>query len=156
MPYFDSSGRPILLGKVLGQGGEGIVYALANQDEVAVKIYRNPIEDSRQRKIREMVQGCDGALRQIAAWPTDTVHNGGSGGSMCGFTMPSVTGHPVHVLDRLLDFARPADLDVTEPQLGNHAGPQRLHDHVTFTGLDETGFGHGLPWMRGRQGAAEL
>lgn len=106
MPYFDSSGRPILLGKVLGQGGEGIVYALANQDEVAVKIYRNPIEDSRQRKIREMVQGCDDALRQIAAWPTDTVHNGGSGGSMCGFTMPSVTGHPVHTLYSTKDRKR--------------------------------------------------
>jgi DNA-binding helix-hairpin-helix protein with protein kinase domain len=96
---FDSTGRSVPLGKRLGSGGEGTVYAVDSLDsDVAAKIYHEPLSDDKQEKLRALVLGCDDSLKRIAAWPFETLHMSTSG-EICGFLMPKMVGHePIHHL----------------------------------------------------------
>jgi len=91
---FDSLGNRVSIDRKLGAGGEGDVYDLGN---MAAKVYQRALTPQKQKKLREMVKGCDEQLKKIAAWPTDTLHLGS--GEICGFLMPKVvTFEPVHKL----------------------------------------------------------
>jgi DNA-binding helix-hairpin-helix protein with protein kinase domain len=96
---FDASGRPVPLGHQLGSGGEGDVYEVpAIGRDLVAKIYHEPLKPDKQEKLRHMVQGCDNPLKNIAAWPTATLHLGRNG-PVRGFLMPKVVGYePIHKL----------------------------------------------------------
>ena len=49
-------GRPIRLGKLIGKGGEGAVYALADDTERAVKFYTARDGADREEKISAIVR----------------------------------------------------------------------------------------------------
>jgi DNA-binding helix-hairpin-helix protein with protein kinase domain len=97
--FFDVSGRPVLLGRKLGSGGEGDVYEIPTSSrDLVAKIYHEPLKHEKQEKLRVMVQGCDDELQKIAAWPTATLHLGRTG-PVRGFLMPKVIGYePIHKL----------------------------------------------------------
>ena len=107
MTYLDHHGRPLSLGKKLGEGGEGTVYMLGS--EVA-KIYHQPLTADRQRKILAMVAGGAATVKTIAAWPTGTLHRDVPGRPICGFSMPHAKGDLLHLhyaaKDRKAKFPR--------------------------------------------------
>jgi DNA-binding helix-hairpin-helix protein with protein kinase domain len=96
---FDSKGRRIPLGKELGTGGEGTVYAVpALSNDVVAKVYHKPLSVEKQAKLQAMVKGCDAPLSKVAAWPVATLHSP-LAGAVRGFLMPRATGYePIHHL----------------------------------------------------------
>ncbi|MFI5000607.1 MAG: hypothetical protein ACHQK9_12080, partial [Reyranellales bacterium] len=51
----DAHGRPLRLGRKLGQGGEGSIFDLEAESDVVAKIYHRPLSPLRAEKIRAMV-----------------------------------------------------------------------------------------------------
>jgi DNA-binding helix-hairpin-helix protein with protein kinase domain len=96
---FDELGNQIKLGTKLGEGGEGAVFdAMHNGENVAAKIYSQPLKPERQAKLRAMAQVGDTYLKQIAAWPISVLLSN-KPGPVAGFTMPKFSGYePVHQL----------------------------------------------------------
>lgn len=71
----------------LGGGGEGDVYALADRQELVVKLYTKPPGAGRVRKLEAMLAKADDpALSKIAAWPLDLVRD--EQARVRGFVMP--------------------------------------------------------------------
>lgn len=98
--FFDHAGNPVSQGRVLGQGGEGTVFEVRRGEtsDLAGKVYSEPIPYAKQQKIREMVADGDCYLREIAAWPLDTLH-ATKGGEVVGFLMQKLSNHqPIHSL----------------------------------------------------------
>ena len=94
---FDRDGNEIDLGELIGEGGEGRVYALPASPELVAKLYREPLSARHQAKLHAMVSLGDSYLRTIAAWPVDVVRDDRQ--RVTGFTMPRVDGYePVHHL----------------------------------------------------------
>ncbi|MDD5142333.1 hypothetical protein [Methanoregula sp.] len=95
--FYDSRGKTIRLGKRVGSGGEGDVYELASSPTTTVaKIYKKPLEEHKQEKLRLMARGCNDELEAISAWPTDVLMSR-PGGPVVGFLMPRITdAEPVH------------------------------------------------------------
>jgi DNA-binding helix-hairpin-helix protein with protein kinase domain len=107
---FDTNGRPIKLGAKIAQGGEGSVYALADNPALVAKIYHpSRIPDaSRRAKLQAMVAGSTPRLTQLAAWPTGLLLTGGDG-LPAGFLMQRLAGFvEIHALytpkTRLVEF----------------------------------------------------
>jgi DNA-binding helix-hairpin-helix protein with protein kinase domain len=103
----DSQGRPLLLGRLIGKGGEGSVYELTS-DDLVVKLYHQPLTQERTEKIQAMVRLKTEALLRVAAWPVDTVHHR-PGSETVGLLMPKVSGYQeIHNLyspkSRLAEF----------------------------------------------------
>src|SRR5215217_4465853 len=93
----DSAGKPLSVGQLLGRGGEGAVYALS-ASELVVKVYHDPIKQTKQEKLKAMVQGQTPTLSRIATWPIDTVHDARTR-NMVGFIMPRLSGFKeIHTL----------------------------------------------------------
>ena len=90
---YDAHGVPVKLGKILGQGGEGAVYALEGKSsDWAAKVYHQiPVAEKRE-KLLDMVKANNESLNQIAAWPMTTLHEGHNG-QLCGFVMPKLEGY---------------------------------------------------------------
>lgn len=84
--YVATDGTPLVLGKELGRGGEGSVFAVPGHPEVVAKIYHKPLDPIHQSKIRVMVGQSDSVLNQYVAWPRQTLH-AAAGGPVLGFTM---------------------------------------------------------------------
>ncbi len=87
---FSKNKEQIVIGKKLGDGGEGTVY-LTNRPNEVVKIIKtdaNQLTKTKQRKLEQMV-----AIKMdhpLVVWPQDTVYT--SDGKFVGFTMKNVTG----------------------------------------------------------------
>lgn len=95
--FFTATGQPVLLGKRIGKGGEGEVYALASRSDVAAKIYTVSELASRQAKIEAMVASGLAASSPLISFPLDLLRNGR--GAFAGFTMRLVARHqPLHEL----------------------------------------------------------
>lgn len=92
---FDSRGRPVLLGKELGKGGEGVVYEVAGDPATVVKLYTNEEKPQLFRKLEALTLLATPQLAQIGAWPTSTVYRNKK---ISGFLMPRVRGEPIHQL----------------------------------------------------------
>lgn len=110
MRVVNSRGNDVPLGPLLGRGGEGAVYDLANRPGTVAKVYHDPLTSERAGKIAAMARLPSDPLLRIAAWPTDTLHER-TGGPVVGLLMPKVTGHQeVNVLyspkNRLTAFTR--------------------------------------------------
>lgn len=89
------TGAPIKLGRELGHGGEGKVYAVENQAGLAAKIYRPEIRQSRQAKITTIVAEKWHKTATEVAFPIDTVWD--NKGMFHGFTMRLLGGRrPIH------------------------------------------------------------
>lgn len=96
-PYYDSSGNRVVLGKILGSGGEGDVFeVLGGHGGTVAKIYKKPLSEKKQEKLHLMAHGCNEELKAISAWPT-AVLSARQGGPVVGFLMPEITGcEPIH------------------------------------------------------------
>ncbi|RRU77049.1 hypothetical protein EGJ05_06615 [Stutzerimonas xanthomarina] len=91
------AGKSEQLGKKLGKGGEGDVFALAGRPDRAVKIYKAELRTSREGKVRAMVEGRLAESTGLVAFPFDVVTD--SSGVFAGFSMRLVAGYrPLHEL----------------------------------------------------------
>ncbi|GAA4003660.1 TonB family protein [Sphingomonas humi] len=88
---FRFDGTQLALGDRLGRGGEGEVYALANDNARAVKVYSGNGARERQEKILAMVAARLSELTTLAAFPIDPVRK--RNGEFAGFIMRKVSGH---------------------------------------------------------------
>lgn len=98
--YTDSKGAPIQLGKELGRGGEGIVYATDRNGMVAKILHDNKLQEEplRRAKLECMMTNIPGEIftpksattsRRInIAWPTSLILQNGQ---FCGYMMPKIT-----------------------------------------------------------------
>ena len=94
---FRVGGTATTLGKRLGRGGEGEVFALPGLTQQAVKIYKNELRRSREEKVRAMVDGRLSDSTNLVAFPSAIVTDGS--GAFAGFSMRLVTGYrPIHEL----------------------------------------------------------
>lgn len=85
------------LGKRLGSGGEGDVYALASRSDIAVKIYKENLRPAREDKVRAMVEGELSSKTSLVAFPSAIATD--SSGKFLGFVMRLVSGYrPLHEL----------------------------------------------------------
>jgi len=109
---YNSQGRAVLLGRKLGEGGEGVVYESRDQGDLVAKLYHERILREKgsvlAAKLAAMLNLRTDRLLKLSAWPAETLHER-SGGRLVGFLMPRVAGHKdVHVLygvkSRLAEF----------------------------------------------------
>jgi len=85
-----SDGRSLRLGKMIGRGGEGEVYALADDPDRAVKVYGTP-DGEREAKVRAMVGRRLSSGSDLVAFPEAVVTT--DKGRFAGFVMRLVKGH---------------------------------------------------------------
>jgi len=86
---FDQQGRPVVIGKELGRGGEGAVFEVSGHRDYVAKIYHKPAVPEKAQKLALMIRlGCD-SLKQYAAWPIATLHET-VGGPTKGLVMPKI------------------------------------------------------------------
>lgn len=98
MILFNSRNEPISLGKEIGRGGEGIVSEVVGKLGLVAKHYVRALSPDKQQKLRSMISIGDGKLREVTAWPLDTLHSH-AGGPVCGFMMPHIANRiPIHEL----------------------------------------------------------
>ncbi|MCG5077497.1 helix-hairpin-helix domain-containing protein [Paraburkholderia tagetis] len=99
MEYYDGQGRRITLGRVLGRGGEGSVHEVSSIGQnVVAKVYHDPLAHDKQAKLRAMIARADDRLKDIAAWPIQTLHPSANG-PVRGFLMPRASNaEPLHHL----------------------------------------------------------
>lgn len=89
-------GSSIVLGREIGRGGEGAVYAVDRQPGRVVKLYNGAVDPQKQQKLRAMVSAADPSLKRFTAWPEATVHLV-RGGPVAGFIMPMLPDRmPIH------------------------------------------------------------
>ena len=97
MPNFVVGSEPVSLGRVIGKGGEGRVYALNGRSSEAIKIYNMRFRVEREEKVHAMVHGGFSARESLVAYPKEIVSD--RGGNFLGFSMQLVSGYrPVHEL----------------------------------------------------------
>ncbi len=89
----DAQGRPLRLGRKLGQGGEGAVYELFGETDAVAKIYHQPLSKMRAEKLHAMVGMRTKQIDRLTAWPTEVLSL--STGVPIGVKMPKVVGHKV-------------------------------------------------------------
>jgi DNA-binding helix-hairpin-helix protein with protein kinase domain len=87
----DGKGRVLRLGRKLGQGGEGSVFDVEGEPDLAAKIHHQPLTPLRAEKIRTMAVRRTDKIDRLAAWPTDLLSL--PSGIPIGLIMPKVTGH---------------------------------------------------------------
>ena len=87
----DARGRPLRLGRKLGQGGEGSVYELPAETDAVAKIYHQPLSKLRAEKLHAMVGMRTEQIDRLTAWPIEVLSLGT--GVPIGVKMPRVVGH---------------------------------------------------------------
>lgn len=96
-PAIKIDGRPFALGKRIGKGGEGEVFAVENKPDSAVKIYKSELRVKREPKVRAMVLADLADTTKLVAFPA-AIATDGKGGFL-GFVMRLVSGYrPIHEL----------------------------------------------------------
>lgn len=95
---FTSKGVPVLLGRELGRGGEGLVYEVPASGSQVAKLYHKQPDAKKQAKLSFMAANADQQLLNYVAWPQETLHLS-RGGQIVGFLMPKVGGkEPIHMV----------------------------------------------------------
>ena len=95
--FYSSAGKPIGLGRKLGQGGEGAVFEVSGHADLVAKVYHQPVTAEKRGKLDAMVRLKTERLLKLSAWPIDILQE--SGGAIKGFVMPKVTDHrDIHIL----------------------------------------------------------
>lgn len=96
--FCDPDGREAGLGRCLGRGGEGAVYAVPVWPSSVAKIYARRPDETTTRKLAAMVQLGTKELASFAAWPQQLLLEPRTRGAV-GFLMPRVDGHrEIHAL----------------------------------------------------------
>lgn len=91
------AGKAHALGKRIGKGGEGEVYALESVPDRAIKIYKETLRGRREPKVRAMIHGALATKSDLVAFPAEIVTD--LNGGFTGFVMRLVTGfQPMHEL----------------------------------------------------------
>jgi DNA-binding helix-hairpin-helix protein with protein kinase domain len=91
------AGKAQALGKRIGKGGEGEVFALESAPDRAVKIYKEILRGRREPKVRAMINGALATKSDLVAFPAEIVTD--LKGAFYGFVMRLVTGfQPMHEL----------------------------------------------------------
>lgn len=125
---------PVTLGKELGRGGEGTVYALANAGGQVAKLLKpEALADGMPAKLAFMTAHGDPKLLQYLAWPQETLH-AKPGGPTVGFLMPRVNdAEPIHMLygpaHRKADYPNAAWDFLVFTARNIAAAFDTLHDH---------------------------
>jgi DNA-binding helix-hairpin-helix protein with protein kinase domain len=89
--------QPLRLGRRLGKGGEGDVYALEDRPTLAVKFYTVTDATAREPKVTLMIQEGLATKAPLVAFPIQIVRK--HDGAFAGFLMRLVGGHkPLHEL----------------------------------------------------------
>ena len=89
--------EPVAVGRLIGKGGEGKVFALMGHSGAAVKIYNSRLQVEREEKVRAMVHGGFAAQTNLVAYPKEVVSD--TRGNFFGFMMQLVSGYrQVHEL----------------------------------------------------------
>ncbi|WP_316201375.1 MULTISPECIES: protein kinase domain-containing protein [unclassified Bradyrhizobium] len=90
-------GKTYRLGKLVGKGGEGEVFLVEDLPDHAVKIYKEALRESREPKVRAMVNGALSASTDLVAFPSEIITD--PSGRFTGFTMRLVKSFwPMHEL----------------------------------------------------------
>ena len=90
-------GRPLALGKRIGKGGEGEVFAIESKPDSAIKIYKDELRAKREAKVRAMVQADLAESTKLVAFPAAIATD--RRGGFIGFLMRLVSGYrPIHEL----------------------------------------------------------
>src|SRR4051812_2705902 len=96
MNVTDSRHRPLTLGRRLGGGGEGDVYAVLGRPGVAAKIYAKPTREIGEKLARMIARpppGREGADGHVTlAWPAELLTEAGKPALPVGFLMPLIAG----------------------------------------------------------------
>ena len=90
MQIFDQKGRPVVIGKELGRGGEGAVFNVAGDPHSVAKIYHKPAAPEKAKKLAMMMRLGGDSLKQFAAWPVNSLHKT-VGGPTDGLVMPKIS-----------------------------------------------------------------
>ncbi len=106
-PTLFLQGRPVRLGKRIGKGGEGEVYAVEGRADQALKFYTLNDTGDRAAKVEAMVRAGLASASKLVSYPSAIVTD--SKGRFAGFLMRLVHGHqPIHHLyapgDRKANF----------------------------------------------------
>ncbi|MCC6620908.1 MAG: hypothetical protein IT385_06620 [Deltaproteobacteria bacterium] len=101
-------GSTVVIGALVGRGGEGEVRDVIGHPELVAKIYNQSPTRERIAKLEAMVTLADADLARIAAWPSDVLRDR-PGGRVVGFLMPKVGDrlelHKLsHPMDRFQHF----------------------------------------------------
>src|SRR6516164_6340328 len=103
---YDSSGRLIQLGQLLGRGGEGAVYKVIETEPKVAKLYHKLPSSEKAAKIQVMAAMKSESLLSLAAWPLDLLRL--RSGQPAGVLMRSVPGQDIDALytpkSRKVDF----------------------------------------------------
>jgi DNA-binding helix-hairpin-helix protein with protein kinase domain len=90
-PALYMNGKPMTLARRIGKGGEGEVYVLANNPDLAVKFYTIKDLKERQAKITAMIKNKLADNTKLVAFPKAIASK--KDGSFAGFVMRLVTDH---------------------------------------------------------------
>lgn len=90
-PVFAADGRAVPLGRRIGSGGEGEVFAVDGRPSRAVKIYRPQLQGERGPKIAAMVSARLGEKSSLVSFPLEGVFSGRR--EFRGFVMKRVAAH---------------------------------------------------------------
>ena len=86
---FDQQGRPVVIGRELGRGGEGAVFEVSGIRDYVAKIYHKPAVPEKAQKLALMIKLGGDSLKQFAAWPIASLHET-VGGPTKGLVMPKI------------------------------------------------------------------
>ena len=85
------------LGRRVGKGGEGVVFAIGDDNKYAVKLYTSPDITGKETKITAMVRAQLAAQTPLVAFPISIARS--KDGSFVGFVMKLINDHmPLHDL----------------------------------------------------------
>ena len=84
----DAQGRPIGLGQEVGHDDQTALFLVTRRPESVAKIWLDPLEARQAAKILAMIKVRSGALEDVSAWPTASLHD--ATGQVIGFLMPQV------------------------------------------------------------------
>jgi DNA-binding helix-hairpin-helix protein with protein kinase domain len=90
-PSLYMNGQPMVLERRIGKGGEGEVYVLANNPDLAVKVYTIKVLKGRQAKIVTMIKNKLADNTKLVAFPKAIANK--KDGSFAGFFMQRVANH---------------------------------------------------------------
>lgn len=105
---FDPQGHPKQLAAALAQGGEGVVYPLADRPEILVKCYHHDILSKNGHTLRQKVEAMIKLKGQFASdqlsWPLLSVFD--AQGQWIGYAMRRVRGVKLHCLAHALLYKK--------------------------------------------------
>lgn len=87
----------INLGPLIGEGGEGRIYAVDGHEKLVVKVYHQPLTEKKAKKLQHMIALAPPQVDAFAAWPLKLMKD--KQGAPSAVVMPKIAGgKDVHLL----------------------------------------------------------